>query len=97
MEHLTVQPASPTRVWFGRLLLFFVLFNFGFSVYAAALSDRPWVHSAGTIMISGALLLGISGSVVVGDRRPRLRWALLIGAAVLLIANVMVLRRLSGR
>ena len=97
MEHLTVRPASPTRVWFGRLLLFFVLFNFGFSIYAAALSDRPWISGAGQVMVSGGLVLGVSGSVLVGDRHPRIRWALLIGAVALLIASAVLLRRLSGR
>lgn len=97
MEHATVRPNSPFRVWIGRLLLLLVVLNFGFSAYAAAVSDRPWVNSAGTMMISGALVLGVSGSVLVGDRHPRLRWALLIGAAALLVGSAVLLRRITGR
>jgi hypothetical protein len=79
-----VQPARPFYNAFVRGLFLACICLLAWTSYAALRSGRPLGGSAVSILLPLALVLGVGGSVL-GDRSPRLRWALLIAVGMLLI------------
>ena len=86
-----VPAARPIHDAIVRGLFLACALLLAWTAYLAIESGRSIGESAPTLLVPTALLLGTGGSAI-GDRHPRLRWALLIGSVILALIAIFVLR-----
>jgi len=84
VEGPSVQPARPFYNGFVRALFLACICLLAWTSYTALRSGHLLGGSWVSILMPLGLVLGVGGSVL-GDRHPRLRWALLIAVGILLI------------
>jgi|WetSurMetagenome_2_1015567.scaffolds.fasta_scaffold91398_2 hypothetical protein len=91
MEHFLEARARPFYTVFVRALFLACVLLLAWTSYSALSSGRSVGESAVSILLPTALVLGTGGQVL-GDRHPRLRWALLIGSGILSLIALFVFR-----
>ncbi len=95
MERPLVPYPRPFYNAFVRALFLACVLLLAWTIYGALRSGHSMGESAVSILFPTALVLGTGGSVL-GDRHPRLRWALLIAVGALLILVIVLLNRGLG-
>jgi len=96
MERPFVLPPRPFYNAFVRVVFLACTLLLAWTIYVSIRSGRSMRESAVSILVPTALVLGTGGSVL-GDRHPRLRWALLIAVGALLIVLIVLLNRGLGK
>ena len=91
MERPLVPPARPIHEAVARGLFLACALLFAWAIYLTIGSERSIGESAPTLLVPIAAVLG-TGGMTIGDRYPRLRWALLIGSIALSLIAIFVLR-----
>ena len=85
MPQAPVQLRSTTGRLVSGVLVAMTLASLGFALRATSEPERvPYLHLA-RILLPVALLLLLVGTRFVSAERPRVQWALLLGASVLIL------------
>ena len=91
MEPLLAPRPRPFHSAFARVLFLASVLLLAWTSYSALGAGHSMAERALPLLVPATLVLGTGGSVV-GDRHPRLRWALLIGSGILGLIAIFVLR-----
>jgi hypothetical protein len=94
VESPPVRQTPPLLATLQRALFLGSIIGLGWVAYAAAMSGRPFSDSAVPVLMWSAVFLGTGGPML-GDRHPRVRWALVIASGVLLIVTLVLLNRIT--
>jgi len=87
------RQTSPALGAFQRALLLVSIAGLAYATYLNAGSERPPSERAVPLLLWSGLVLGAVGPVL-GDRHPRVRWALAIASGGLVIVVFVLLRRI---